>query len=174
MKLPKRKETLKAYSNRTGIPIEVINDYQRVLNAQRREARKIFKNIGVPVTYGSLMRDIRSYTKGGDIEFFKTAALSGQSWLGDISELYRRNTLAYLENIYQLTSEYAPDPKTFDVIGDIIKHNDLTEMLQFVNAIGTNAISVIYKPSDEDDNDDIGLDFSELRRNIYDWINGGV
>lgn len=174
MRLPKRKETLMAYASRTGLPLSVVQDYQAVRNAQRRKARALFRRLGLPVSYGSLMPDIRSYTKGGDVDFFRAAALSGASWLGDIGELYGRNAHGYLSNIYQLTSEYAPDPDSFEVIGEILKRGDVNEMLRFISAIGNDAISVIYKPRYESDEDGVGLDFSELRRNVYVWVSGGV
>lgn len=170
MKLPKRKETLKAYSARTGIPLEVVRQYQDVRNAQRREARALFRRMGLPVSYGSLMPDIRSYTKGGDADFFRAAALSGASWLGDIGELYARNARSYLSNLYQLTQDYAPDPETYDVIGSIISRGDVGEMLRFVDAVGSDAITMLYVSSDDGG---VGLDFSGLRRGIYEWLSGG-
>ena len=173
MKLPKRKETLKAYSARSGIPLEVVRQYQGVRNAQRREARALFRRLGLPVSYGSLMPDIRSYTKGGDTEFFSAAALSGASWLGDIEELYARNAYGYLANLYQLTQEYAPDPDRFDVIGEIISRKDVGEMLRFIAMIGSDAITVLYKSTTNDAEGGASFDFSALRRGIYDWINGG-
>lgn len=183
MRLPKRKETLKAYAARTGLPMELVLEYQSVRNAQRREARKLFNRLGIEVTYGVLMPDIRTYTRGGDVGFFKSAALSGSSWLGDIRELYAAHAYGYLANLYQLTSEYAPDADSFSVIGDIIKRQDVDEMLMFIDAIGSDAIKVVYKAptkkTDEDEPDETevtepgeSLDFSELRRGINEWISG--
>lgn len=177
MKLPKRKETLKAYAARTGLPLSLVQEYQAVRNAQRRKARTLFRRLGLPVSYGSLLPDIRSYTKGGDAEFFRAAALSGASWLGDIGELYARNAHSYLSNLYQLASDYAPDPETYDVIGSIISRGDIDEMLRFVSTIGTDAISMLYFSSDDeggvaDDVGGVGLDFSGLRKGIYEWISG--
>lgn len=172
MKLPKRKETLKKYATRTGVPLELVREYQSVRNAQRREARSLFKSLGLPVSYGALMPDIRSYTKGGDAEFFRSAALSGASWLGSIGDLYQRAAYGYLANLYQLTQEEAPDPDTFDVIGEIIARKDAGEMLRFIDAIGEDAISLIYNPDEE--TGDISLDFSGLRGTIYAWANGNV
>lgn len=170
MKLPKRKETLKAYATRTGIPLDLVRHYQDVRNAQRREARSFFKRLGLPVSYGALMPDIRSYTKGGDVDFFCSAALSGASWLGSIDDLYQRAAYGYLANLYQLAQEEAPDPGTFDVIGDIIARKDTGEMLRFIDVIGDDAISLIYKPDEE--TGEISLDFSGLRGSIYAWGNG--
>ena len=153
MKLPKRKESLKSYAARTGVPLDIVRQYQDVRNAQRREARSFFKRLGLPVSYGALMPDIRSYTKGGDAEFFRSAAL-------------------YLANLYQLTQEEAPDPDTFDVIGDIIARKDAGEMLRLIDVIGEDAISLIYNPDGE--TGDISLDFSGLRGSIYAWLNGNV
>lgn len=172
MKLPKRKETLKAYATRTGIPLDLVRHYQYVRNAQRREARSFFKRLGLPVSYGALMPDIRSYTKGGDVDFFRSAALSGASWLGSIDDLYQRAAYGYLSNLYQLTQEEAPDPKTFDVIGAIIARKDTGEMLRFVYAVGEDAISLIYNPDEE--TGEMSLDFSGLRGSIYAWVNGHV
>lgn len=172
MKLPTRKETLKTYSARTGVPYELVRMYQDVRNAQRREARSLFRSLGIPVTYGTLMPDIRSYTKGGDEGFFRSAALSGASWLGDIIELYKRAAYGYLANLYQLTQEEAPDPDAFDVIGDIIARKDAEEMLRFINVVGTDAIQLTYKHSD--DNEGISFDFSNLRRQVYAWKKGNV
>lgn len=171
MKLPKRKETLKAYAARTGIPLDVVRQYQDVRNAQRREARTLFRRMGLPVSYGSLMPDIRSYTKGGDAEFFRSAALSGASWLGDIADLYARNAYSYLSNLYKTTQEHAPDPGTFDVIGSIISRQDVGEMLRFISVVGSDAITMIYRTVDNGDG--LGLDFSPLRRGIYEWFNSG-
>ena len=170
MKLPKRKESLKAYAARTGIPLNIVREYQGVRNAQRREARSFFKRLGLPVTYSPLMPDIRSYAKGGDADFFRSAALSGASWLGSIGDLYQRAAYGYLANLYQLTQEEAPDPDTFDVIGDIIARKDAGEMLRFIDVIGDDAISLIYNP--DEDTGDITLDFSDLRGSIYAWGNG--
>lgn len=165
MKLPKRKDTLKAYSARTGVPLELVKEYQNVRNAQRREARSLFKRLGLPVSYGALMPDIRTYTQGGDAEFFRSAALSGASWLGSIGDLYQRAAYGYLANLYQLTQEEAPDPDTFDIIGDIIARKDTGEMLRFIDAVGDDAISLIYNADGE--TGDISLDFSGLRGSIY-------
>lgn len=170
MKLPKRKETLKAYSSRTGIPLSIVKEYQDVRNAQRREARKLFGRLGLPVSYGSLMPDIREYTRGGDIDFFKSASLSGSSWLEGIEELYRRNAYGYLSNLYQLTQEYAPDPETFDIIGTVIASNDVGQMLRLVNTIGTDAITVIYVSNSDYSDPGESLDFGGLRRALHDWI----
>lgn len=172
MQLPKRKETLKAYAARTGVPLELVREYQGVRNAQRREARSFFKRLGLPVSYGALMPDIRTYTKGGDADFFRSAALSGASWLGSIGDLYQRAAYGYLANLYQLTQEEAPDPDTFDVIGDIIARKDAGEMLRFIDVIGEDAISLIYNPDGE--TGEISLDFSGLRGGIYAWLNGNV
>lgn len=165
MKLPKRKETLKAYAARTGVPLSVVREYQGVRNAQRREARSFFKRLGLPVSYGTLMPDIRSYTKGGDADFFRSAELSGASWLGSIGDLYQRAAYGYLANLYQLTQEEAPDPDTFDLIGQIIARKDIGEMLRFIDAVGEDAIALIYNPDEE--TGDISLDFSSLRGSIY-------
>lgn len=170
MKLPKRKETLKAYSARTGVPYELVRMYQDARNAQRREARSFFKRLGLPVSYSALMPDIRSYTKGGDADFFRSAALSGASWLGSIGDLYQRAAYGYLANLYQLTQEEAPDPDTFDVIGEIIAKKDVGEMLRFIDTVGDDAISLIYKPDDE--TGDITLDFTGLRGSIYAYKHG--
>lgn len=172
MTLPKRKETLKAYAARTGLPYALVRTYQDVRNAQRREARSLFRSLGIPVTYGVLMADIRSYTKGGDEGFFHSAALSGASWLGDIGELYNRQAYSFLSNLYQLSQEEAPDPDAFDVIGDIIKRKDTGEMLRFIATVGDDAITTIYKPQEE--TGDMTLDFSGLREGIYAWANGNV
>lgn len=172
MRLPKRKETLNQYAARTGVPLELVNEYQNVRNAQRREARSFFKRLGLPVSYSALMPDIRSYTKGGDADFFRSAALSGASWLGSIDDLYQRAAYAYLANLYQLTQEQAPDPDTFDVIGAIIARRDTGEMLRFIDVVGDDAISLIYNPDEE--TGDISLDFSGLRGSIYAWDNGHV
>lgn len=172
MRLPKRKESLKAYASRTGIPLEIVREYQNVRTAQRREARSFFKRLGLPVSYSALMPDIRSYTKGGDERFFHSAALSGASWLGDIGELYHRAAYGYLANMYQLTQEEAPDPDTFDVIGAIIARRDTGEMLRFINVVGDDAISIIYRQDEE--TGELSLDFSGLRGSIYAWINGHV
>lgn len=172
MKLPKRKETLKAYAARTGLPLELVRQYQGVRNAQRREARAFFKSLGLPVSYGTLMPDIRSYVKGGDAEFFRSAALSGASWLGSIDDLYARAAYGYLANLYKLTQEEAPDPDTFDLIGDIIARKDTGEMLRFIDFIGDDAITLIYKPDQE--TGEITLDFSGLRGSIYAYQNGIV
>lgn len=165
MRLPKRKETLKAYAARTGIPLDIVRQYQDVRNAQRREARSFFRRLGLPVSYGAIMPDIRSYTKGGDADFFRSAALGGASWLGSIGDLYQRAAYGYLANLYQLTQEEAPDPDTFDVIGEIIARKDAGEMLRFIDVIGEDAISLIYNPDEE--TGDISLDFSGLRGSIY-------
>ena len=170
MKLPKRKETLKTYSARTGIPIDVVRQYQGVRNAQRREARALFRRLGLPVSYGSLLPDIRTYTKGGDVDFFRSAALSGASWLGGIEDLYARNAYSYLANLYQLAQEGAPDPDTFDVIGEIIARKDAGEMLRFIDVVGDDAISLIYNPDEE--TGEISLDFSSLRGSIYAYQSG--
>lgn len=170
MRLPKRKETLNQYAARTGVPLELVNEYQNVRNAQRREARSFFKRLGLPVSYSALMPDIRSYTKGGDADFFRSAALSGASWLGDIGGLYQRAAYGYLSNLYQLTQEEAPDPDTFDVIGDIISRKDVGEMLRLIDAIGDDAISIIYNSDDE--TGDISLDFTGLRGSIYAYQHG--
>lgn len=172
MRLPKRKETLKAYAARTGIPLEIVRQYQDVRNAQRREARSFFKRLGLPASYGALMPDIRSYTKGGDADFFRSAALSGASWLGSIGDLYQSAAYGYLANLYQLTQEEAPDPDTFDIIGDIIARKDTGEMLRFIDVVGEDAISLIYNPDEE--SGEISLDFSGLRGSIYAWANGHV
>lgn len=172
MKLPKRKETLKAYGARTGIPLDIVRQYQDVRNVQRREARSFFKRLGLPVSYGALMPDIRSYTKGGDTDFFRSAALSGASWVGSIGDLYQRAAYGYLANLYQLTQEEAPDPDTFNLIGDIIARKDTGEMLRFIYFIGDDAISLIYNANGE--TGDISLDFSGLRGGIYAYQNGIV
>lgn len=171
MKLPKRKETLKAYASRTGVPLSVVREYQTVRNAQRREARTLFRRLGLPVSYGILMPDIRSYTKGGDVDFFRASALSGSSWLADIGELYMTHAQGYLSNLYQLTQDYAPDPGTFDVIGDVLYRGDVAEMLRFIHTIGTDAIELLYVQ--DDGGDGVGLDFSRLRRAIYEWGSSG-
>lgn len=172
MRLPKRKETLKAYAARTGLPLELVREYQGVRNAQRREARAFFKTLGLPVSYGALMPDIRSYTKGGDAEFFRSATLGGASWLGSIDELYYRSAYGYLANLYRLTQEEAPDPDTFDLIGDIIARKDTGELLRFIDFIGDDAISMIYNADGVPG--DISLDFSGLRGSIYAFQNGIV
>lgn len=170
MKLPKRKESLKAYAARTGVPLELVREYQDARNAQRREARSLFNRLGIPVSYGPLMPDIRSYTKGGDAEFFRSAALSGASWLGSIGELYQRAAYGYLSNLYQLTQEEAPDPDTFDIIGDIIARKDTGEMLRFIDTVGDDAISLVYNVDWE--TGDLSLDFSGLRGSIYAYQSG--
>ena len=172
MNLPKRKETLKAYAARTGLPIELVREYQGVRNAQRRRARSLFRRLGIPGSYGILLPDIRSYTKGGDEGFFRSAALSGASWLVDIDELYKRAAYGYLSNLYQLTQEEAPDPDTFNVIGDIIARNEVGEMLRFMSVVGTDAISLLYKHRDDDDG--VSFDFSNLRRQLDAWKNSNV
>lgn len=171
MKLPKRKETLQRYATRTGLPLDVVREYQAARNAQRRGARRLFNRLGLPVSYGILMPDIRSYTKGGDVDFFRAAALSGSSWLSDIGELYMTHAQGYLSNLYQLTQEHAPDPDTFDVIGDVLHRGDVAEMLRFIHTIGTDAIELLYVQ--DDDGDGVGLDFSQLRRAIYGWGSRG-
>lgn len=172
MRLPKRKETLKQYAVRTGVPLEIVREYQGVRNAQRRESRSFFKRLGLPVSYTALMPDIRSYTKGGDADFFHSAALSGASWLGGIGDLFQRAAYGYLANLYQLTQEEAPDPDTFDLLGQIIARKDTSEMLRFIDFIGDDAISIIYRQDEE--TGDLSLDFSGLRGGIYAWVNGHV
>lgn len=172
MRLPKRKETLKQYAARTGVPLSLVREYQDVRTAQRREARSFFKRLGLPVSYSPLMPDIRSYTKGGDADFFRSAALSGASWLGSIGDLYQRAAYGYLANLYQLTQEAAPDPETFDVIGAIIARKDVAEMLRFIDVVGDDAISIIYRQ--DEDTGDLSLDFSGLRGSIYAWVNGHI
>lgn len=172
MRLPKRKETLKQYAARTGVPLSLVREYQHVRTAQRREARSFFKSLGLPVSYSALMPDIRSYTKGGDADFFHSAALTGASWLGSIDDLFQRAAYGYLSNMYQLTQEEAPDPDTFDAIGEIIARKDTGEMLRFIYAVGDDAISLIYNAVG--DTGDISLDFSSLRRSIYAYQHGVV